>query len=171
MNIVQCFLRATGGFWLLRLPYLCLTLVCFGLVSGLNAASFTASPASGQQGARIRLSAERLSPSVSYNLQYFDTAATSIASVSSDAAGKLNTSIVLPSLPAGTGVLRLMRALQPLPAASARFTALGALSATIASPVQAGQHIAFEVNGLRPTTLTFAGRTAGRSRRIASLPR
>jgi len=129
-------------------------LICFGVVGGLQAASLTVSPASGQQGARIRLSADRLSPNVTYNLQYFDTAATAIASVSSDAMGKISTSVTLPILPAGVGVLRLMRPLQTLPAASARFNALANLTATFPSPVIAGQRIGFEVNGLRPGSLT-----------------
>ena len=134
---------------------LVLAALCFG--TSAAAASLVITPAMGSAGSTIKVRAEGLSPSTSYTLEFVGSPATNLGSVSSSISGRIDTTRVLPSLPAGGGKMRLKTGpLVGTVVAATAFTALPAMSFTaLATTVHAGQRIRYRVQNYAPGTLTL----------------
>ena len=134
---------------------LVLAALCFG--TSAAAASLVITPAMGSAGSTIKVRAEGLSPSTSYTLEFVGSPATNLGSVSSSISGRIDTTRVLPSLPAGGGKMRLKTGpLVGTVVAVTAFTALPAMSFTaLATTVHAGQRIRYRVQNYAPGTLTL----------------
>ena len=123
------------------------------------AAVLTVSPASGGPGATVKVVASGLSPSTNYTLEFVGNPATNIATLASNATGRISVSQVLPALPTGSGKMRL-KTINPLGGGGlvvgyTTFTALGGVSFTPqGTTFHAGQSIRFQVAGLTPGTVT-----------------
>ena len=140
----------------------CLLAVLLYVVCGAAwSANLTLSPASGQNGTRVKLSADRLVASTSYEVQFVGSSTVALGNVTSNSSGVASQLLVLPNLPAGRGSIRLRRPLTLVTAASAPFTALAGMQAQLPSQAHAGQRIAFSVSGLSAGSLSvlYEGKT------------
>ncbi len=142
----------------LRFVFAALLYVVSAAVWGAN---LTLSPASGQNGTRVKLSADRLAASTSYEVQFVGSSTVALGNVTSNTTGTANLLLVLPNLPAGRGSIRLRRPASLVIAASAPFTALPGMQAQLPSQAHAGQRIGFSVSGLSAGSLSvlYEGKT------------
>ena len=124
-----------------------------------HAANLVVTPARGAAGATIKISASGLSAATTYTLEFAGTSTTTIGTVTTNAAGTVTATKVLPALTAGGGKMRLRTGGGFPPGgtvvAYTAFTALPSLVFTpLASNVHAGQSTKFRVTGVSPGTVT-----------------
>src|SRR6187401_2933895 len=112
-----------------------------------SAANLVVSPAKGNAGATIKVTASGLNASAPYTLEFVGSPATDVATFTSSASGTINATRVLPTLPAGNGKMRLKTGGSFPPGTVVAYTAFTSLApltfAPLATNVHAGQSTKF----------------------------